>query len=64
MYYRVHAEEFGWMGWAKNGEEAGTAHYSYRLEAIEIVIVSRGEIPPSREDTRTEAAFLDRNDTK
>lgn len=27
VYYSVHAENFGWLGWAKNGEEAGTAGY-------------------------------------
>lgn len=24
VYYRVHAAHFGWLGWAKNGEEAGS----------------------------------------
>ena len=23
IYYRVHAQEFGWLGWAKNGEVQG-----------------------------------------
>lgn len=36
IYYRVHAQNFGWMGWAKNGESAGTAGFGYRLEAIQI----------------------------
>ena len=31
IYYRVHSQEFGWLGWAKNGESAGTEGYSYRL---------------------------------
>ena len=61
VYYRVHAQNFGWMGWAKNGEDAGTAHYSYRLEAIEIVVVPKGENPPSRSDIRTQASFVDKN---
>ncbi|MBQ8131059.1 MAG: hypothetical protein IJ193_01045, partial [Bacilli bacterium] len=60
VYYRVHAQEFGWMGWAKNGEAAGTAHYSYRLEAIEVVLVPKGENPPARDDIRTAAAFVDK----
>ena len=25
VYYRVHAESYGWLDWAKNGESAGTA---------------------------------------
>ena len=36
----------GWMGWAKNGESAGTAGYSYRLEGIHIMIVPKGTNPP------------------
>ncbi len=47
IYYRVHAQNFGWMGWAKNGESAGTAGYSYRLEAIKIVLVPKDQGVPS-----------------
>ena len=46
VYYRVHAEKFGWLGWAKNDEEAGTSGYGYRLEGIQIVLVEKdGEAP-------------------
>ena len=45
VYYRVHAENFGWLGWAKNGEQAGTAGYAYRLEGIEIVLMEKGQTP-------------------
>ena len=44
VYYRVHAQNFGWLGWAKNGEFAGTYGYFYRIEAMEIKLVSKGEI--------------------
>ena len=60
VYYRVHAQNFGWMGWAKNGEKAGTAGYAYRLEAIEIVLVKKGENPPTRTDTTTAKTFKER----
>ena len=43
VYYRVHAQNFGWLGWAKNGEEAGTEGYAYRLEAIEIKLVNKND---------------------
>ena len=43
VYYRVHAENFGWLGWARNGEQAGTAGYAYRLEGIEIKLIPKGE---------------------
>ena len=46
LYYRVHAQNFGWLGWAKNGESAGTAGYSYRLEGIQIVLVPKGGNAP------------------
>ena len=60
VYYRVHAQEFGWLGWARNGEKAGSAHYSYRLEAIEIKLVEKGTIVP---EYGTLVAFKDKNDT-
>ena len=48
IYYRVHAQNIGWMDWAKNGASAGTAGYAYRLEAIEIRLVAKdGPAPGS-----------------
>ncbi|MCL2807723.1 MAG: putative Ig domain-containing protein [Coriobacteriia bacterium] len=41
IYYRVHAQKVGWMGWARNGEQAGTAGHAYRLEGIQIVLVPK-----------------------
>ena len=46
VYYRVHAQNYGWLGWAKNGQSAGTAGFGYRLEAIEIVLVPKGGKAP------------------
>ena len=46
IYYRVHAQNFGWMGWTKNGESAGTEGYGYRVEAIQIKIVKKGAQAP------------------
>ena len=39
IYYRAHVEDYGWLGWAKNGASAGTIGLSKRLEAIEIKLV-------------------------
>ena len=47
IYYRVHAQDIGWMAWAKNGECAGTAGRSARLEGIQIVLVPKGDPAPS-----------------
>ena len=46
IYYRVHAQDIGWMAWAKNGECAGTAGRSARLEGIQIVLVPKGDPAP------------------
>ena len=35
IYYRVHVQNFGWLGWAKNGSNAGTSNYNYHIEAIQ-----------------------------
>ena len=47
IYYRVHAQNIGWMSWAKNGAEAGTAGHAFRLEGIQIVLVRKGQNPPA-----------------
>lgn len=47
VYYQVHAQNIGWMGWAKNGASSGTAGFAYRLEGIKIVVVPKGETPPT-----------------
>ena len=57
LYYRVHAQDCGWMSWAKNGEMSGTARYGRRLEAIEIVLVPKGQEPPAVE-CRTNKSFV------
>lgn len=54
IYYRVHSQTYGWLGWAKNGESAGTEGLSKRLEAIEVVLVEKGADAPGS----TEKAFV------
>ena len=58
IYYRVHAQNIGWMGWAKNAENAGTAGYGYRLEGIEVIILPKGSAAPGT----TENAFVQLSD--
>ena len=60
VYYRVHAQNIGWMNWAKNGAKAGTAGYAYRLEGIEIVIVKKNTNPPTRSDINNKKAYLEK----
>ena len=40
VYYRVHVTNLGWLGWTANGEMAGTKGYGYKIEAIQIKILS------------------------
>lgn len=41
IYYRVHAQNVGWMDWAHSGEAAGTEGCSLRLEALQIMLVPK-----------------------
>ena len=42
----MHAQSYGWLGWAKNGAPSGTAGYAKRLEGIQIVVVKKGAAVP------------------
>ncbi len=44
IIYRVHAQDYGWMGWKTNGMAAGTTGESKRLEAIEINLLNEAAI--------------------
>lgn len=57
VYYRTHVETFGWLDWAKNGESAGTEGYSKRVEALEIVLVTKGGLAPGE----TGLAFVNKS---
>ena len=46
VYYRVHAQSYGWLAWAANGAPAGTAGYAKRLEVVQIVVVKKGSPAP------------------
>ena len=45
VFYRVHAQTLGWLGWAKDGEPAGTSAMSRRVEAYEGLVLRKGEAP-------------------
>ncbi len=46
VYYRVHVQRVGWMGWAKNDEPAGTQGMSRRAEAVQVALVPKGAPAP------------------
>ena len=51
IYYQVHVQDFGWLGWAKNGAPAGTTGRSLRMEAVKIVVVPKGAPAPGSTTT-------------
>ena len=63
IYYRVHTQDIGWLGWACNGAYAGTAARSARLEGIQIVLVPKGGAAPDASfggiTSVTEVAFVE-----
>ena len=54
VWYRAQCEHYGWLGWAKNGEAAGTEGYGYRMEAVQIVLRPKGSAAPGG----TSGAFM------
>ena len=42
IYYRTHVSKYGTLGWAKNGETAGTMQMALAVESIEILLVEKG----------------------
>ena len=57
VYYRVHSQNYGWLGWAKNNEEAGTKGYACQVEAVQIVIGKKGMKAPGN----TDDAFVEKD---
>lgn len=48
VWYRMHSADFGWLGWAKDGESAGSEGYAKSAQAIQIKIVAKnGKAPGS-----------------
>jgi len=47
IYYRVHVSNIGWMGWAKNGDPAGTDDSAASIEALQITVVRKDSTAPS-----------------
>ena len=52
----MHVQHYGWLGWASNGEIAGTVGYEYRIEAIQIELVEKTSEAPGK----TTNAYLEK----
>lgn len=58
IYYRAHVQKYGWLGWAKNGQAAGTSKIGYRLEALQVRLVSKDAgAPGANRNYYTEQRF-------
>jgi uncharacterized protein YjdB/N-acetylmuramoyl-L-alanine amidase len=47
LYYRVYVQGSGWLGWAKNGESAGTQGLCKQIESVQMQLVKKGGSAPS-----------------
>ena len=54
IYYTLHVQNIGWIGWAKNGQICGTTGCSLRVEGIKILLVPKTGTAPAS-DTRFSA---------
>ena len=57
LYYRVHVAHIGWLAWAHDGEDAGTAGMGAPVEAVQVVVVSKGDAP-SPSSSVTDERFI------
>lgn len=46
LTYQAHVQNFGWLGWAKNGQASGSEGYAYRMEALQIMLVPKTKGAP------------------
>ena len=45
IWYRAYVPRYGWLGWAKNGERAGTTGFGFPMEAVQIRVLPKGHKP-------------------
>ncbi len=53
VYCRVYVKNYGWMGWAKNGQAAGSKVFDgFNVTAYQVKLVYKGGKAPGKTDTR------------
>ncbi len=57
IFYRVYLQNYGWLGWARNGETAGSIDANLNVQQVQIKIV-RNDIVPQLEPSPTKATFV------
>ena len=58
VWYRVHSADFGWLGWAKNGQSAGSQGFAKASQAVQIVLTKKGDAAPGDTSNPFKARFL------
>lgn len=46
VYYKVYSADRGWLGWARDGQHAGTGTHRYPIGALRVVLVKKGSAAP------------------
>ncbi|MBP3871860.1 MAG: RICIN domain-containing protein [Faecalicoccus sp.] len=46
IYYQTHVNSIGWLGFASNGDCAGTENYGEAIDALRIILVEKGKPYP------------------
>lgn len=55
VYYSMHVQKLGWLGWAKDGAPAGTSGYGLRVEALRVLVQPKSQAAPARLGSTDEA---------
>ena len=46
VWYRVHVDNVGWLGWTKNGAVAGSTGYGTHVQAVQVRLTRKGANAP------------------
>lgn len=57
IFYRVYLQNHGWLGWARNGETAGSIDANLNVQQVQVKIV-RNDIVPQLESSPAKATFV------
>lgn len=41
VYYQTHNSNYGWLGWAKNGEKAGTLYGNSSMQSLKVILMPK-----------------------
>lgn len=46
VWYRVHVDNVGWLGWAEDGAVAGSTGYRVHVQAVQVRLTRKGANAP------------------